>query len=54
MAKTSRIVSLVLALLAAGLLVAGGLTIGFAPTLTLVALVATVVVFYLIVQTSNA
>lgn len=55
MAKQKRTLPLVLALvLAVGLIVAGGVTIGFAQTITLLAIASTVLIFYLIIQTSQA
>lgn len=53
MTKPSRALPFVLALIALiGVFIAGGMTIGFAPTLTLLAIVMTVVIFYLLLQTT--
>lgn len=54
MVKSSRTPWLVLALIAIAVVVAGAVTIGFAQTITLLAIASTFVVFYLIIQTSRA
>lgn len=55
MAQSSRNPLPVLALvLAIAVIAAGTFTIGFAPTITLLAIASTVLVFYLIIQTSRA
>jgi len=54
MTRSPRTLPLILAVIAIGILVAGGLTIGFAQTITLLAIASTVVVFYLLIQTSRA
>ena len=51
MTRPPLLLALVIAI---AVIVGGGLTIGFAPTITLLALVSTAVVFYLIIQTSRA
>jgi hypothetical protein len=55
MAKPKRNLPLILVLaLAVGLIAAGSAAIGFAPTLTLLAIASTILIFYLIIQTSRA
>lgn len=53
MAQSSRPLPIILALVVViGAFIAAGLTIGFAPTLTLTAIAMTVLVFYLLLQTT--
>lgn len=55
MSQTSRPLPTILMLaVVLGVFIAGGLTIGFAPTLTFLALAATALVFYLLLQTTRA